>query len=224
MLSDLLRHHDGVITLAQAQRAGLSQDDVDHRVRTGQWRRCARGVYFADDRRFTDNARVRVGVWAYGEQAVASGLTAAWWHHLTQFAPEIVEVTVPRDRRLRFLPGTKLRRRDLDPAEVVERDHLRVTALPLTVVEAAARRGGGVKLMDSALQRHVDLSELWKAHLKQQGPPRFTRGAPTAAGCSRWDAIRGRTSARETPSPGRDYRLEGELPGVWLQSGLRVSR
>ncbi|WNG84841.1 type IV toxin-antitoxin system AbiEi family antitoxin domain-containing protein [Mycobacterium sp. ITM-2016-00316] len=176
MLADLLRDHDGVITLAQARRAGLSQDDVDYRVHTGQWRRCSRGVYFADDRQFTENARMRAGVWAYGDQAAASGMAAAWWQQLTQYPPELVEVTVPRDRRLQQQPGTRLRRRDLDPAEVVERDGLRVTALPLTVVEAAVRRGGGAKLMDSALQRHVYLPALWKAHLNNKG----RHGAPAA--------------------------------------------
>jgi very-short-patch-repair endonuclease len=44
-----------------------------------------------------------------------------------------------------------------------------VTALPLTVVEAAARRGGGAKLMDSALQGHVELTQLWQAHLRTKG-------------------------------------------------------
>lgn len=176
MLADLLRNHDGVITLGQANAAGLGRDDVRYRVRTGQWIRCGRAVYFAHDREFTDRARVRAGVWAYGECAVATGLTAAWWHGLTQFAPKVVEVTVARDRRLRVHLGTKLRRRDLDPREIVVREHLRVTALPLTVVEAAARRGGGVRLMDSALQRHVDLPALWKAHLNNKG----RHGSPAA--------------------------------------------
>ncbi|WP_395307393.1 type IV toxin-antitoxin system AbiEi family antitoxin domain-containing protein [Mycobacterium sp. AMU20-3851] len=176
MLADLLRSHDGVITLAQANQAGLGRDDVHYRVRTGQWLRCGRGVYFADDREYTDRARIRAGVWAYGEDAVASGLTAAWWHRLTQFAPNTVEVTVLRKRRLRISPGTTLRRRDLDPGEVVVRDGLRVTSLPLTVVEAAVRRGGGAKLMDNALQRHVDLRALWKAHLNNKG----RHGSPAA--------------------------------------------
>jgi very-short-patch-repair endonuclease len=57
----------------------------------------------------------------------------------------------------------------LAKTDVVERSGLRVTALPLTVVEAAARRGGGAKLMDSALQRHVDLTQLWRAHLRNKG-------------------------------------------------------
>jgi very-short-patch-repair endonuclease len=176
VLGEYLRQQDGVLTHAQALRAGLSQDAIDRRVRSGRWLRCSRGVYFVDDRPFTDEARVRVGVWSYGRHALASGLAAAWWHRLTQFPPEIVEVTVPRANRLRPNFGTRLRRRDLAPKDIVERNGLRLTALPLTVVEAAARRGGGAKLMDSALQRHVELPQLWKAHLRNKG----RHGSPAA--------------------------------------------
>jgi very-short-patch-repair endonuclease len=176
VLDDYLRDHDGVITLAQANLAGLSQDAVDGRVRAGRWIRCARGVYFVDDRPFTDAARVRVGVWSYGPNAVASGLAAAWWHGVTRYAPEIVEVTAPRASRPQVRPNTKLRRRDLWPTDIVERRGLRVTSLPLTIVEAAARRGGGAKLMDSALQRHVELKDLWRVHLRNKG----RHGSPAA--------------------------------------------
>ncbi|OBB12157.1 hypothetical protein A5761_22485 [Mycolicibacterium setense] len=176
MIEDYLRDHDGVITVAQAKQAGLTQDVIDNRVRAGRWLRCSRGVYFVDDRPFTDYARMRVGVWSYGTPAVASGLAAAWWHGVTKYAPEIVEVTAPRGSRLQLRPGTKLRRRDLDPTDIVERRSLRVTALPLTIVEAAARRGGGAKLMDSALQRHTELDDLWRAHLRNKG----RHGSPAA--------------------------------------------
>jgi very-short-patch-repair endonuclease len=176
MLDEYLRQHDGVITLEQATRAGLSQDAINRRLRSGSWLRCSRGVYFVDDRPFTDEARVRAGVWGYGSDAVATGLTAAWWQRVTRFPPETVEVTVPRDARLRRHSGTRLRRRDLSPGDVVERNGLRVTALPLTVVEAAVRRGGGAKLMDSALQRHVELPQLWRAHVRNKG----RHGSPAA--------------------------------------------
>jgi very-short-patch-repair endonuclease len=176
VLDEYLRKQDGVITLAQAKRAGLSQDAIDRRVKSGAWLRCSRGVYFVDDRPFTDEARVRAGVWSYGQDAVASGLAAAWWQGLTRFPPEIVEVTVRRGAHLQHNYGTRLRRRDLVPKEIVERKGLLVTALPLTVVEAAARRDGGAKLMDSALQRHVELPQLWKAHLRNKG----RHGSPAA--------------------------------------------
>jgi very-short-patch-repair endonuclease len=176
VLDELVRQNDGVITLAQAIRCGLSEHAVIRRQRSGHWRRCGPGVYFVEDRPFTDAARIRAAVWSYGVRATASGLAAAWWHGLSKYAPQFVEVTVPRSSNGRRRRGTKLRRRDLDPKDIVERKGLRVTALSLTVVEAAARRGGGAKLMDSALQRHVELPQLWRAHLRNKG----RHGSPAA--------------------------------------------
>ena len=164
-----MRRHDGVITLAQARRAGLSEYAVRRRVRSGQWRRCALGVYFADDRPFTTAARIRAAVWSRGSQAVASGLAAAWWHGLMTVAPDPVEVTVPRTSHWRAPKGIRLRRRDLAERDIVEHRGLRVTTLPLTVVEAAVRRGGGPAIMDAALQRCVDLAVLENAHRRNRG-------------------------------------------------------
>lgn len=169
MLNDLLRTQDGVITLAQARESGLSLQAVQRRLQAGQWRRCGRGVYFVDDRPFSDGARIRVAVWGYGERATASGLAAAWWHKLTQFAPKVVDVTMPRTGHGRCHEGTRLRRRDLDPCDVDMLRGIRVTARAITILEAAIVRPGGVELMDRALQRDAELRELWLAHLRNKG-------------------------------------------------------
>jgi very-short-patch-repair endonuclease len=169
VLDEFLRSQDGVLTLANAQRAGLSQAAVTRRVRSGRWRRFGPGVYFVDDRPFTDAARVRVAVWSYGGQAAASGMAAAWWHGLTGFAPDVIEVTVPRNSHGRCHDGCRVRRRDLKLADIVEVRGLRVTELALTVVEASVRPRRNVKLMDAALQRRVDLNSLWRAHLRNKG-------------------------------------------------------
>ena len=169
MLDEFLRSQDGVLTLANAQRAGLSQAAVTRRVRTGRWRRFGPGVYFVDDRPFTDAARVRVAVWSYGGQAAASGMAAAWWHGLTGFAPDVIEVTVPRNSHGRCHDGCRVRRRDLKLADIVEVRGLRVTELALTIVEASVRPRRNVKLMDAALQRRVDLNSLWRAHSRNKG-------------------------------------------------------
>jgi very-short-patch-repair endonuclease len=169
VLEDYLRRHDGVITLAQARRAGLSEDAVNRLHRSGKWRRSGPGVYFVDDRPFTDRARIRAAVWSYGPRAAASGLAAAYWHGLAKFAPDVVEVTVPRASNGRCRDGTRVRRRDLQPVDVHERLGLRLTGIELTVVEASVRRRGGVKIMDSALQHDVDLRALWSAHLRNKG-------------------------------------------------------
>jgi very-short-patch-repair endonuclease len=193
MLDGYLRDQDGVVTIAQAYAAGLSQDAVNRRVRSGHWRRCTPGVYFAEDHHYTDAARCRVAVWSYGADATASGLAAAWWHGVSRLPPDVVEVTVPRGRRLALRPGTRLRRRDLKAADVVERRGLRVTSLELTVIEAASRRGGGAKILDSALQRHTDLSSLWRAHLRNKGrhgSPRARRLLQVAGDGARSEAER----------------------------------
>jgi very-short-patch-repair endonuclease len=169
VLDDHLRRYDGVITLAQANRLGLITQAVMRRQRSGQWERCGPGVYFVGDRPFTDAARIRAAVWGYGANAVACGLAAAWWHGATTYVPQIVEVTVPRASNGRRRPGTRVRRRDLSPRDIVERNGLRVTALPLTVVEAATRKGGGPALMDRALQGDLELTQLWRAHLRNKG-------------------------------------------------------
>ncbi|MBE1551155.1 very-short-patch-repair endonuclease [Mycobacterium sp. OAS707] len=192
-MDDYLRSQDGVLTLAQARSAGLSHEAVRRRLRSGHWIRCSRGVYFVDDRPFTDAARIRAAVWGYGEHAAASGLTAAWWHELTKFAPDIVEVTVPRNSHGRNRDGCRLRRRDLNTADIVVHRRIRVTALPLTVIEAAVKQRGGAKLMDAALQRRLDLHELWRAHLRNKGrygSPRARRLLQAASNGARSEAER----------------------------------
>lgn len=201
---EYLRRHDGVVTLAQARAAGLSKHSVSRHVRSGRWRRCSEGVYFADDRPFTDAARVRAAVWSYGDRAAASGLAAAWWHGLTGFAPSVVEVTVPRDSNGRVHDGSVVRRRDLADSDVDEVRGLRVTAAPLTVLEAAVKRRDGAKLFDAALQRDFQLRELWQVHLRNKG--RY--GSPAAR--------------RLLRAAGDGARSEGErlLVGILQRAGL----
>ena len=83
--------------------------------------------------------------------------------------PREVEVTVPRNSHGRSTVGVRVRRRDLTEPDIVESRGLRVTGLALTVLEASARRGGGSKIMDSALQRRVGLADLQRAHLRNRG-------------------------------------------------------
>jgi very-short-patch-repair endonuclease len=155
----------------------MSGSAVSRLVRARRWRRLTPGVFFAEHHRFTDAARVRVAVWSYGVEAAASGLAAAWWLDLTKFAPEIVEVTAPRDSRLVRRSGTRLRRRDLVSTDIVECRGLRITAPDLTIIEAASRKGGGARVLDSALQlERSELPRLWQAHLRNKG----RHGAPRA--------------------------------------------
>lgn len=169
MLNDVLCAQDGVITGAQAMACGLSRQQVERRVRSGSWERKAPNVYFACDREFGDRARVRCAVWGSGAGAAASGMTAAFWLDLEPKLSGILEVTTPRCGRSHALPGTRVRRRDLAFSDVIVRKGVRVTAIALTVLEAAVSAAGGVGVMDRALGRHTSIGALRAAHARNSG-------------------------------------------------------
>jgi very-short-patch-repair endonuclease len=162
---------DGVLTLDEAVRGGLSPRQVRHRVRTGEWTKLYPRVYLVGRRDPDQRVSMRAAVAWAGTGAVVSGLTAAWWWGLRDWAPGAPEVTVPHARSLRCPPGVSLRRRNLDPVDFVVLRGLPVTALPLTVLDAAAALGNdsGRPLVDRALQRRVSFAELHAAYCRSLG-------------------------------------------------------
>lgn len=163
----MLRSQDGVITSAQARMCGLSPSTINRRVRSERWRRVGRGIYVACDREFTDSARVRAAVFGGGDDAVLSGVAAAWWHGLVDGLPAEIEVTVPRNKHPRPCPGTRFRRRNLAAKDVTHRAGIDLTALPLTAIEAAVECGFDV--LDTALARHTTLRAVEAAHRRNLG-------------------------------------------------------
>ncbi|MFZ0877685.1 MAG: DUF559 domain-containing protein, partial [Pseudonocardiaceae bacterium] len=87
------------------------------------------------------------------------------------WAPGAAEVTVPRTRSRRPQPAVLLRRRQLDPADLAVLRGLPVTALPLTVLDAAAALGSdsGRPLVDRALQRRLSFGQLHAAYCRSSG-------------------------------------------------------
>lgn len=71
---------DGVVTKAQAGAAGLARHEIDSLVRSGRWRRLARGAYLVDADTLEELprlARIRAAVMSLGRGAVAVLDTAA---------------------------------------------------------------------------------------------------------------------------------------------------
>jgi Transcriptional regulator, AbiEi antitoxin/AbiEi antitoxin C-terminal domain len=160
VIEELVNSRDGVVTQDEAVRGGLTPRQIRYRVRSGQWARLHPGVYHVGRREPDQRVDTRAAVAWAGAGAVASGLTAAWWWGLRDWAPAAAEVTVPRARSLRLRSGVVLRRRNLDPVDLVVLRGLPVTALPLTVLDAAAALGSdsGRPLVDRALQRRVSFA------------------------------------------------------------------
>lgn len=149
-------------------------------------------MYLSADHELTCEARLRAaGLWA-GPGAVVSGVAAAWWHGLWADPPAMMEVTVPHGRQLAAQRGLRARRRDLPVEDVVELRGVCVTAVPLTVLDAAVALGqAGPMLLDRALQRRVDLRALYRAHCRNLG----RRGSTAAADLLRTAADRAASEA-----------------------------
>ena len=215
-LDRLLVRQAGVVTLRQAVACGASAGTVHRRARTGAWRRLHPSVYLAGGHRFTDEVRVRAAwLWA-GDDAVVSGPAAAYWHGLLPGAPARVEVTVPRRHGSRPPPGVQLRRRDLDAVDVVGLRDLRVTALPLTVLETAAVLPRGGEFLDRALQRYVRFPTLHRAYCRSAGRRGFAEaGRLLVAAADRADSAAERLLVRILREGGVTGWVLGHPFGPW---------
>jgi very-short-patch-repair endonuclease len=164
----MIADHDGVFTSAQARGNGVSDDQIQRRVTSGEWVRVARGVFRVANRKVDLRMRMRIAVLRVGPGAVLAGMAAAWWHGLTTTAPSVIVVIAPPTRHGSRIPGCRVWHRKADPADVTSKDSLAVTTIALTVLDGAV--DVGVRVMDSALLRkQVTLAELIAAQRRNAG-------------------------------------------------------
>jgi hypothetical protein len=178
-LAALLDRQAGVLTREQAVAAGLSPAEVDDRLRRRRWCPLHPRVYLARGGRPDAGATARAALLWAGPSAVLSGPTAAWWHGLLDEPPAVATVTVRRPgRRHRPRAGLTVRTRELDRVDVAEVRGAPVTALPLTVLEAAVALGpDGPALLDRALRERVRFPAVRAAHARMRGAPGAARAA-----------------------------------------------
>ncbi len=125
----------GVVTREDLLAAGISPDQIRHRVRTGALVREYKGVYSVGHRAQTTEARYMAAVEACGERARLSGNAAAWLLSLIKGAPPPPEVTSPTKRRV---PGVIAHRGRLHTGEVTTHRGIPITTVPRTLVDLAA--------------------------------------------------------------------------------------
>jgi hypothetical protein len=129
----------GVITRAQALRAGMSLDAIARRLDSGLWIRVAPGVFLVAGSPETWQQELWIArLWA-GEKGALCGETAALLHGLDGIHGRPVEVLL--NRRTRAPSGRFAVRysRRWDPADVVKIDGLRATSVERTLLDLAAR-------------------------------------------------------------------------------------
>jgi very-short-patch-repair endonuclease len=204
-LERVLEKQAGVVTLAQAVACGVSADFVQDRAATGAWTRLHPAVYLAGGHRLTDEARVWAAwLWA-GDDAVVSGRSAAFWHGLLPTPGPRVELTLPHQCKPRPRPGVRIRRRDLPDTDTARARGVRVTGLPLTVLETAVVLPDGSAFLDRALQRHVRFDEVERAYRRSVG----ARGWPAAS------------RLLSAAAPGAESAAERLLVDLLTRAGVR---
>ncbi|WP_133824601.1 endonuclease domain-containing protein [Actinomycetospora succinea] len=179
-LRRLARAQHGVVSLAQARAAGLSEDTIARRVATKAWRPVGPRVFQVAEHEETPASRTVAAMLSIGASAVLVGRSAAWWWDLHDAAPGRVEIAVDRAHQVRPRWDVDMTRRTIDPVDRTRHRRLVVTCRAPTVLDAAVRMGltPGAKLMDRALvRRRVSLPALVSVHHRTAG----RRGAPVAA-------------------------------------------
>jgi very-short-patch-repair endonuclease len=121
----------GVVTWAELRRAGLSEDEIRHRVRIGALIRVHRGVYRVGHTAWSVKAQYMAAVKA--ADGVIYRRAAGHLLRLLQ-TPSRPELLAPTERRVQ---GIRVRRGRLDPHDVTEIDLIPCTTVPRTLVDLA---------------------------------------------------------------------------------------
>jgi hypothetical protein len=180
----------GLITAVQAICAGLDHVAIRARVRRGEWRALARGVYLIDADRYDEplpdpvwwRAAVlahgpgvclvgRTGVEALGVQGVPGG------YHPIELALVGGGSRAPRSTSAKLRPlagwnrGVVVRQLPVQASEVVTHDGLPVRAAFYTVIDAAllVDRGSALAILDSALHLNVLTRDMLALAVGQAG-------------------------------------------------------
>ncbi|MEP7034563.1 MAG: type IV toxin-antitoxin system AbiEi family antitoxin domain-containing protein [Dermatophilaceae bacterium] len=90
----------GLLTRAQCLGLGMTPGALKWMVRANRWQRVHLGVYATHTGPLDWSARVSAALLSCGEGAVASHGTAARLHGLVERDPDVIEVLIPRNRRV----------------------------------------------------------------------------------------------------------------------------
>jgi very-short-patch-repair endonuclease len=124
------------VTRSELLAAGVTRDEIVHRLRTGSLIAVFRGVYRVGHKAPSVDARYMAAVKACGDGALLSGLAAAWlWGLLKGLAPP-PEVTARTERRIKGVKVRRVRRLGKGDGTVCRR--IPATTVPATLVRASS--------------------------------------------------------------------------------------
>lgn len=123
-----------MVTRAQLLAAGLTLDEIGHRLHSGALLREYRGVYRVGHHAPSIEARYLAAVWACGRGALLSGRAAGHLLGILATPPYMPEVTAPTERRV---PGI-VTHRSRSPVEATVWRGIPVTSPARTLVDLSS--------------------------------------------------------------------------------------
>jgi len=109
-LRGIIADQAGLVSRRQVLRAGLSRNMIDSKVRHGLWQQVHTGVYATFTGVVEWDARLWAAVLYAGPGALLSHETAAEVLGLTDRRFPVIQVTIPRTRRVRPPQGVRIHR------------------------------------------------------------------------------------------------------------------
>lgn len=116
-----MRGQAGLVTRAQALRAGVSRKAIECHLATGRWVRLHPGVYLTSPGREGWEVAAVAALLYAGPYAALRGPSAGYAWGLLREPPEVVEVLVPASRKVVARDGLVVVRSDLAAERVHER-------------------------------------------------------------------------------------------------------
>jgi hypothetical protein len=132
-LASLAGRSHGVVTRGQLLAAGITSDEIRHRLLLGALLREHRGVYRVGHRAPSVEARYLAAVLACGDAAVLSGRAAGHLWGILKGAAPPPEVTARYERRV---PGVTTRR--ARSIQATTHRGIPITTIPRTLVDLAS--------------------------------------------------------------------------------------
>ena len=169
------RQH-GVITTVQLYAVGLSPATVSKWVRAGRLHRVFRGVYAVGHAGLSSEGMWIAAVFACGEGAVLSHLSAAYLWRLLEPTNGPIDVTIPSSAGRRKRRGIRLHRSPSLPSHATtEQNGIAVTTPARTLADLRRIVSPGLhrKATRQAEFLNLDLGELVTDHTRSEGERRF---------------------------------------------------
>jgi hypothetical protein len=163
----------GIVSRAQALAAGLTDDQIGFRVRSGRWRRVLNGTYAT----FTGKLSYCAYLWAvvlhFGRGAVLSHETAAEINGMTARdakPPSLIHVSIPHGRRVAPVQGVRIHRsaRDRPIPSVEYPAHTNVEDTLLDIIDAADNFDDVCGWVTRAFQRRLTNEAVLRAYMRRR--------------------------------------------------------